>query len=85
MVNRFDLPDSLKGRSLNNKVIPTVCQLKNMLLKLLEVQGDYTKLKQWEKRSYTAYNIEDIKLTILNSCICQLKIPPYIHLKIPHL
>jgi len=70
VVNRFDLPDSLRGRSIHVKVIPTVYNLKNMLSKLVEVKGDYLKLKQWEKRSYKAYKIDDIKLKILNS-------PPY--------
>jgi hypothetical protein len=54
------LPDNLKGRSLHAKVIPTVCNLENMLENLIKVGGDYYKLKQWEKRSYKAYRIGDI-------------------------
>lgn len=61
------MPDRIMGRSLNYKVIPTVCNLKNMLSKLMDVNGDFRQLKQWEKRSYKAYNIDDIKLNILNS------------------
>jgi hypothetical protein len=61
------LPDNLKGRSIRAKVIPTVCNLKNMLNKLIVVNGDIRQLKPWEKRSYTAYRIEDIKERILNS------------------
>ncbi|MFT9495889.1 hypothetical protein [Anaerosolibacter sp.] len=60
------MPDRIMGRSLNYKVIPTVCNLKNMLSKLMDVNGDFRQLKQWEKRSYKAYNIDDIKLNILN-------------------
>lgn len=59
------LPNHLNGRSLNVKVIPTVCNLENMLHKLVELGGDLSKLKQWEKRSYQAYLIEDIKYKIL--------------------
>jgi len=43
--NQIILPDNLKGRSLHDKVIPTVCNLENMLEKLVEVDGDYDRLK----------------------------------------
>lgn len=36
-----------------------------MLSKLAECSGDVSKLKPWEKRSYQAYLIEDIKNKIL--------------------
>ena len=61
------MPDRIMGRGLNYKVIPTVCNLKNMLTKLIAVNGDFNQLKQWEKRSYKAYNIEDIKRDIMNA------------------
>ena len=38
-----------------------------MLAKLVQVNGDYSLLKPWEKRSYKAYRIEEIKNEILNS------------------
>ena len=63
----FTLPDKLKGRSIHEMIIPTVCNLENMLNKLIEVDGDYNKLKQWEKRSYKAYNIDAILDEILYS------------------
>lgn len=63
----YELPNNLKGRSINSKVIPTVCNLENMLDKLVEVHGDFSQLKQWEKRSYKAYKIDEIKGEILNS------------------
>lgn len=63
----YKLPDNLRGRSIHSKVIPTVCNIKNMLDKLIEVQGDFSQLKQWEKRSYKAYKIEDVKLELINS------------------
>ncbi len=66
-VNEYNLPDNLKGRSIHSKVIPTVCNLENMLDKLVEFHGDYSQLKQWEKRSYKAYKIEDIKSKIIYS------------------
>lgn len=59
------LPSTLRGRSIHQNIIPTVCNLKNMLNKLISVQGDYAQLKQWERRSYQAYQIEKIKLAIL--------------------
>ncbi len=61
------LPDNLRGRKLDYKVIPTVCNLENMLYKLVEMGGDLSKLKQWEKRSYKAYLIDEIKSDILLS------------------
>ena len=61
------LPDNLRGRSIHDNVIPTVCNLKNMLLKLKELHGDVSLLKPWEKRSYDAYRIEDVKIDILHS------------------
>ena len=67
MADRFELPNKLCGRSLHTLIIPTVCNLKNMLNKLVNVNGDFSQLKQWEKRSYKAYKVEDIKDEILNS------------------
>ncbi|MFD0824341.1 hypothetical protein ACT8ZR_01550 [Neobacillus sp. M.A.Huq-85] len=54
------LPRNLRGRSLHINVIPTVCNIKNMLDKLIAVEGDVSQLKQWEKRSYKAYQIDKI-------------------------
>jgi hypothetical protein len=61
------LPDNLRGRSIHDNVIPTVCNLKNMLLKLKELHGNVSLLKPWEKRSYDAYQIDKVKIKILNS------------------
>lgn len=63
----YKLPDNLRGRSISVKVIPTVCNLENMLQKLVSVGGDFAQLKQWEKRSYMNYRMEEIKSRILNS------------------
>lgn len=65
--NGYTLPDNLRGRSIHAKVIPTVCNLENMLKKLLQINGDFAQLKQWEKRSYKAYRIEEIKNRIMTS------------------
>lgn len=62
-----NLPNNLRGRSIHSKVIPTVCNLENMLNKLVEVHGDFSRLKQWEKRSYKAYRLEDVKCEIIYS------------------
>jgi hypothetical protein len=63
----FTLPKNLRGRSIQMKVIPTVCNLKNMINKLEAVNGEYQQLKPWEKRSFKAYQIEKIKRTLLSS------------------
>jgi len=65
--NAIILPDKIRGRSIFYNVIPTVCNLKNMLAKLKEKEGDYSQLKQWEKRSYQAYLIDKIKDKLLDS------------------
>ncbi|MPM58077.1 hypothetical protein SDC9_104906 [bioreactor metagenome] len=58
---RIELPYELRGKSINSeKIIPTVYNLKNMLVKLQEANGDYNNLKQWEKRSYKHYCIDEI-------------------------
>ena len=61
------LPRNLRGRSIHLNVIPTVCNLKNMIKKLQMVNGDIEQLKQWEKRSYQAYQIQKIKTGLLSS------------------
>ncbi|MEH7388639.1 hypothetical protein V7147_25070 [Bacillus sp. JJ1521] len=61
----ISLPNNLRGRSIHLNVIPTVCNLKNMLEKLELVNGDFNQLKQWEKRSYKAYQIDRIKHQVL--------------------
>lgn len=38
----FTLPDNLRDRSISIKVILTVCNLENMLDKLIQVNGDFT-------------------------------------------
>lgn len=66
-MENYNLPNNLRGRSIHSKVIPTVCNLENMLDKLIEFHGDFSQLKQWEKRSYKAYRIEDVKSKIIYS------------------
>jgi hypothetical protein len=68
-MNNFNekiLPDNIKGRSLYKLIIPTVCNLRNMLNKLEEIDGDFNQLKSWEKRSYKSYNIKQIQNSILH-------------------
>jgi transposase-like protein len=47
--------------------LEAVCNLENMLQKLVQVNGDFAQLKQWEKRSYKAYRIEEIQNRIMTS------------------
>lgn len=59
------LPTVIRGRSIYEKVIPTVCNLSKMLEKLEQANGDTRKLESWQRRSYKAYNIEAIQNQIL--------------------
>lgn len=61
------MPKNLRGRSIHANVIPTVCNLRNMLAKLKALNGDVSLLRPWEKRSYDAYRIDEIKSRILES------------------
>ncbi len=61
------LLSNLRGRSIYEKVIPTVCNLRNTLEKLTIINGDVNLLKPWEKRSYEAYLLDKIKPILLAS------------------
>ena len=61
------LPDNLRGRSIHDNVVPTVCNLKNMLRRLKELKWDVARLKTWEKRSYDAYLINKVETQLYNS------------------
>lgn len=61
------LPEHLRGRSLNTKVIPMLCGLKTMLTHLVELNGDASLLRQGEKRCYKAYCVNEIQDLILES------------------
>ncbi|MBH0160451.1 hypothetical protein [Fictibacillus sp. 26RED30] len=61
----YTLPDNIRGRSIRTNIIPTVCNLKNLLKKLVMVNGNYGQLKQWAKRSYQSYHIDKIKADLL--------------------
>jgi hypothetical protein len=61
----YTLPDNIRGRSISTNIIPTVCNLKNTIKKLVLVNGDYSQLKQWERRNYQAYHLDSIKSELL--------------------
>jgi predicted house-cleaning noncanonical NTP pyrophosphatase (MazG superfamily) len=62
----FTLPNELRGKKINSdKIIPTVCNIKNMLDKLRDKAGEFSNLEQWEKRCYKHYNIEAIQTELL--------------------
>jgi hypothetical protein len=61
----YTLPDNIRGRSISTNIIPTVCNLKNTIKKLVLVNGDYSQLKQWERRSYQAYHLDVITSELL--------------------
>ncbi|WP_416150297.1 DUF6946 family protein [Salipaludibacillus sp. HK11] len=65
--NKILLPNTLRGRSIHENVIPTVGNIKNMIKKLTEVNGDLSQLKSWEKRSFRAYQIDDIKSQVMEA------------------
>ncbi len=61
------LSQKLYGHSIFEKVIPTVCSLKSMLHHLIELGGDYSSLKSWEKSCYNSYLLGEIKIELMNS------------------
>ncbi|MFI8687594.1 hypothetical protein [Rossellomorea sp. NPDC077527] len=67
MKTHFSFPVHLQGRNMIQHVIPTVCNLKNMLEKLDMHHGDETKLKSWEKRCFTSYRFLSIKDQLVNA------------------
>ena len=60
------LPNHLRGRSLTEKVIPTVSNLRNTLKNLEKEGWNNSRLTNWDKRSYKAYKIEGIEEMIKN-------------------
>ncbi|MGH4050330.1 MAG: hypothetical protein ACREVX_03115 [Clostridium sp.] len=63
----FDLPYELRGKKIKSeKVIPTVCNIKNVLKKLSENGGEYSFLKSWERPCYKHYNLEKIQKQIFS-------------------
>lgn len=67
MKKQFTLPDNLNGRNIFVNVIPTVCNLKNMLNKLKANNWNEQTLKSWEKRSYNGYRIDMIITKLKNA------------------
>lgn len=63
----YKLPNNLRGIDIHTKIIPTICSLKDTIDKLIYFKGDISKLKPWEKISYQSYQLDDIKIDILNS------------------
>lgn len=65
--NKNEMPRVIRNRDIFTKIIPTVCNLKNMLNKLEENDWKFEKLKQWERRSYKAYKIGKIESKLKES------------------
>lgn len=65
------LGNVLRGRNINTKVIPTVCNLSLMLRYLRDYNWDKNRLKQWKKRSYKAYFIDKVIHILRVSEECQ--------------
>lgn len=64
----FELPFELRGKKIKpEKIIPTVCNVKNMIGKLDQNGGDYNKLMQWERSSYNHYSYEKILKEMLDA------------------
>lgn len=64
---KIELPKVFRQRNIFVKVIPTVCNLKNMLNKLEENNWEFEKLKPWEKRSYESYKIDNVINELIQS------------------
>lgn len=67
MKQQFVLPEELNGRNIYVNVIPTVCNLKNMLNKLKSNNWNEQALKPWEKSSYSGYRIDLVKHKLKNA------------------
>jgi hypothetical protein len=64
-MKRIELPVIVRGRNISESNIPTVCNIYNMLRRLITANGDVSSLTNWEVRSYNGYNIEPIKSCLL--------------------
>ena len=56
----MEFTKNIRGRSISQNVIPTVCNLKNTLTHLSENEWKTEQLSDWDKRTYKAYRIEEI-------------------------
>ncbi|MDE5977682.1 MAG: hypothetical protein K2G70_04350 [Turicibacter sp.] len=61
------LPDHLRGRSITTRVIPMVSGLKVMLKHLVELNGDASLLRPWDKHCYKSYCMNEIQDLVLES------------------
>jgi hypothetical protein len=64
-VGNINLTNHIQGRSILEKVIPTVCSMERVIEKLIVLKGDYTKLKAWEKSCYRAYRLDRVMPKLL--------------------
>lgn len=67
MTSQFTIPNQLQGRDIFSRVIPTVSSLNNLCNKLDQIDWDYSELKSWEKTSFNAYNLDNIKAELKQS------------------
>lgn len=56
----IELKDVLRERSINSKVIPCACSLKEVLLHLSEKNWNISKLKKYEKSCCEAYKLNQV-------------------------
>lgn len=56
----LELKDILRGRSLNSKVIPSACNIKNVLIHLKDRNWNVYKLKKYERSCYEAYKLDKV-------------------------
>ena len=69
--SNIELMKHIQGRSILEKVIPTVCSLERMLENIIVCNGDYNKLKAWEKSCYRAYRLETVLSKLLDAGISE--------------
>ncbi|MCT4584453.1 MAG: hypothetical protein N4A54_05955 [Peptostreptococcaceae bacterium] len=70
---KIKLKENLNGRSIHKKVIPTVYNLSNLLIKLKQNNWNYSELKQWEKRCYKAYDIASMETRLKEKDLTEQK------------
>lgn len=60
IIPEIELKDVIRERSINSKVIPSACNLKDVLNHLKEKNWNISRLKKYEKNCYDAYKINEV-------------------------
>ena len=64
--SKINLVNSIHGKSIYSNVIPTVCNLRNLIVTLRESNGNTDQLKPWEKRCYKSYRLDELGYKLID-------------------